>query len=128
MAGKKRKLKFRRQQASQLKRLGEGWRRPKGLDSKMRLGKKGKPSTPSVGYRKLRATRGTSPSGLGEVLVNNPKDVKGVDPGQQAVRISARVGRRKREEILKVTKKRGIKVLNPGGVKRGAKHAEKTGG
>lgn len=127
MAGKKRKPKFKRQRASQLKRLRGGWHKPKGMDSKMRLGEKGKPPTPAAGYRKPRATRGTHPSGLREVLVSNPKDVGGVDPGRQAVRISARVGRRKREEILKITKKRGIKVLNPGGVKREAKHAEKAG-
>jgi len=115
MVRKEHKVKFRRQKASQLKRLQESWRRPKGMDSKMRLGKKGRPPTPEVGYRKPKEVRGIHPSGLVEVLVNNPNDVRKIDRERHAVRISARVGRRKREEILKVAEELGVKVLNPKG-------------
>ena len=126
MAGKKRKQKFRRQVSSQLKRLGKSWRKPKGMDSKMRMREKGKLPLPGPGYRNPRGARGIHPSGMMEVLVSRPGDIKGVDPKRQAVRIRSVVGRRKREEILKLTKESGIKVLNPGGRKREAKHAEET--
>jgi large subunit ribosomal protein L32e len=40
---KKRKPEFRRQESWRYKRVGESWRRPKGLDSKMRKEVKGWP-------------------------------------------------------------------------------------
>ncbi len=122
----KRARKFKRQESSRFKRLGESWRKPRGKDSKMRLGEKGKPPVPKVGYRKPRAVRGVHPSGLVEVLVNTPEDVEKVDPKRQAIRVASRVGRRKREQILRRAGERKIKVLNPGGGKHEAKRAEKA--
>ncbi|MEA1904959.1 MAG: 50S ribosomal protein L32e [Candidatus Hadarchaeota archaeon] len=120
--------KFKRQESPRLKRLGKSWRRPRGKDSKMRLGEKGKPSVPKIGHRGPRFARGVHPSGLAEVLVNAPEDVERVDPGKQAIRVASRVGRRKKEQILRRAGERKIKVLNPGGRKREAEHTEKASG
>ena len=128
-SGKKKSMpKFRRQEWFRFRRLGEKWRRPRGKDSKMRMGKSGKPAMPSVGYGSQKLLRGLHPSGLAEVVVNSPRDIEGVNPSRQAVRIASSVGRRKREQILARAKELGIKVLNPEVKKRGAKGTEETSG
>ncbi|WP_297491022.1 50S ribosomal protein L32e [Thermococcus sp.] len=88
------------------------WRRPKGIDSKMRLKKKGKLRSPSIGWGSPRAVRGLHPSGYEEVLVHNVKELEAIDPSRQAARIAGTVGRRKRELIVAKAKELGIKVLN----------------
>jgi large subunit ribosomal protein L32e len=89
------------------------WRRPKGIDSKMRLKKKGKARSPSIGWSSPRAVRGLHPSGYEEVLVHNVKELETIDPARQAARIAGAVGARKREMILARAKELGVKVLNP---------------
>ena len=114
MGPKKRRLpKFRRQEWFRFVRLGERWRRPRGRDSKMRLGRKGKPAVVSIGYRGPKSVRGLHPSGLVESLVKSPQEVERVDAGKQAIRIAAGVGKQKREKILARARERGIRVLNP---------------
>ncbi len=90
------------------------WRRPKGIDSKMRLKKKGKPRSPSIGWSSPRLVRGLHPSGYEEVLVHNVAEVEVVNPERQAIRIARTVGSRKREMILARARELGIKVLNSG--------------
>lgn len=128
MARKKRAPKFRRQEWFRFTKLGEKWRKPRGSDSKMRLGIRGKPAVVSVGYRSPRSVRGIHPSGLVEILVHGPRDLDGLDAGKQAIRIASGVGGRKREHILARAKELGIRVLNPGGEKRGAEHTAQAGG
>ena len=89
------------------------WRRPKGIDSKMRLKKKGKPRSPSIGWSSPRAVRGLHPSGYEEVLVHNLRELEAIDPTRQVARIARTVGARKRETILARAKELGVKVLNP---------------
>jgi len=128
MTRRKRTPKFRRQEWFRFTKLGEKWRKPRGGDSKMRLGIRGKPAVVSVGYRSPRSVRGIHPSGLSEILVHGPRDLEGLDAGKQAIRIASGVGGRKREKILARAKELGIKVLNPGGEKRGVEHTAQTGG
>ena len=114
MVKPKRRKKFKRQESTYKKKLETGWRKPQGMDSKMRIRKKGKMPIVLVGYRNPKSTRDIHPSGLREVMISNSKDLKSIDPKTQAVRIRSTVGKRKREEILKVAKSSEIKVLNPG--------------
>lgn len=124
---KRKKPKFRRQEWFRFKRLGEKWRKPRGLDSKMRLGRSGKPTVPSIGYKLPKKVRGLHPSGLAEVIVSSPNDLEKVDPTKQAARIASSVGAKKREIITKRAQELKIKVLNPRGVKIEVEHAEKAG-
>ena len=110
---KAKKPDFRRQESWRYKRVKESWRRPRGMDSKMRKKVKGWPKSPRVGYRGPREARGLHPSGYTEVLVHNVDDVDRVDPKTQAVRIAHTVGARKRVEISARAKERGIHILNP---------------
>jgi len=113
---KTKKPEFKRQESWRYKRLAKGWRKPRGLDSKMRMKVKGWPRSVAVGYRGPKVARGLHPSGYVEVLVRNVDDVRRVNPETQAVRIAHTVGARKRVEILAGAEERGIHVLNPGRV------------
>jgi large subunit ribosomal protein L32e len=122
---KKRKPKFVRQESWRYKRLKENWRRPKGLDNKMRRKIKGWPPTANVGYRGPKVARGLHPSGYKEVLVYNAEEIKKVDPKTQAVRIAHSVGKRERAKILTESRKRKITVLNIKEIKETAEEKEK---
>jgi len=110
---KGRKPDFKRHESWRYKRVKKSWRRPRGLDNKMRKRVKGWPQSVAVGYRGPKVARGLHPSGYVEVLVRNVDEVVGVDPERQAVRIGHTVGGRKRVEILARADELGVRVLNP---------------
>jgi large subunit ribosomal protein L32e len=110
---KGRKPDFKRQESWRYKRVKKSWRRPRGKDSKMRKKVKGWPSSPQVGYRSPKETRGLHPSGYEEVLVRNVDDVRKVNPKTQSIRIASKVGARKRVEIAAIADELSIHVLNP---------------
>ncbi len=111
---KSKKPNFVRQESWRYVRLKENWRRPKGIDNKMRQKVKGWPQTVNVGYRGPKMARNLHPSGYEEVLVYNVKDLEKVDIESQAVRIAHTVGKKTRLQILAAAKEKGIFVLNPG--------------
>jgi len=111
---KHKKPKFRRQESWRYKRVPDKWRRPHGIDSKMRKKVKGWPASPTTGYRSPKKTRGLHPSGFIETRVHTVDDLAGIDPELQAIRIARTVGGRKRVAILSLAEERGIHVLNPG--------------
>jgi len=109
---KKKKPNFVRHEGWRYKRLSEGWRRPRGLDNRMRRKIKGWPPTVNVGYRGPKVARGLHPSGYKEVLVYNTNDLEEIDPKTQAIKIAHTVGKRKRAKILVEARKKKIIVLN----------------
>jgi len=104
---------FKRQESWRYKRVKESWRRPRGLDSKIRKKVKGWPQSPGAGYRTPKETRGLHPSGYEEVLVHNLDGVDKVNPETQAIRIAHTVGTRKRIEISSKASEQGVHLLNP---------------
>ncbi len=112
-APKTKKPEFRRHESWRYNRLKENWRKPRGLDNKMRLNVKGWPKSAKIGYGRSRISRGLHPSGYEEVLVHTPDEVVGVDPRTQAIRIAHTVGTRKRIQIASGARERGIYVVNP---------------
>ncbi len=110
---KSKKPEFRRQESWRYKRVSEVWRKPKGIDSKMRSKIKGWPKSAEIGYRGPRKVRYVHPSGFKEVLVRNVDDLAHVDPQIQAVRIAHTVGLKKRAEISVRAGEKSIHVLNP---------------
>jgi large subunit ribosomal protein L32e len=111
--GKQRKPKFKRQESWRYTRVNERWRRPVGIDSKMRKKTKGWPPSPQIGYRTPKRQRGLHPSGYLEVSVHTAEDLYELDPRIHAVRIARTVGGKKRAELLVLAEERRIFVLNP---------------
>ncbi len=108
---KQRKLpKFQRQNRAQKKRVGAAWRKPRGIDNKLRIKKKGYGFLPKIGFRTPKKERHLHPTGLKEVLVfslGGLAGLKGV-----AVRFSATLGRKKKATLVAEAKKLQLRILN----------------
>jgi large subunit ribosomal protein L32e len=109
---KKKKPDFVRPESWRYVKLKESWRRPRGLDHKMRRKIKGWPPTVSVGYKGPKVARGLHPSGYKEVLVHNAKEISNIDPKTEAARIAHTVGKKKRVQIISEAKKKKVFILN----------------
>jgi len=103
---------FLRQESWRDSKFSESWRRPRGLDNKIRRKIKGWPPGPSTGYKGPKVARFLHPSGYVEVLVYNVDAVAAVDANTQAIRIGHTVGKRKRAEIIAKAKELNVKILN----------------
>ncbi|MEM2320374.1 MAG: 50S ribosomal protein L32e [Candidatus Bathyarchaeia archaeon] len=109
---KRKKPDFVRQESWRYDRVDESWRRPKGIDSKMRREVKGWPARVKIGYRGPKEARGLHPSAYREVIVYNVDDLSRVDPKTEAIRIAHTVGARKRAEIINRARELGVHILN----------------
>ncbi|MHA1583070.1 MAG: 50S ribosomal protein L32e [Candidatus Baldrarchaeia archaeon] len=110
---KSKKPGFVRYESWRYKRVKPNWRKPKGIDSKVREKRKGWIKMPDVSYRSPKVVRGLHPSGFEEVLVYRPEDLEKLDPTKHAVRIAHTVGTRKRLVILEKAEELELVVLNP---------------
>lgn len=110
--GKRKKPKFPRQHAHSKARVSKCWRKPRGQDSKQRKKIRSRGARPTVGYRQPRKIRGLHPSGFREILIHNVDDLKKIDLEKNAVRIAGRVGKKKKNEIIKKADEMKLKVLN----------------
>jgi len=110
---KSKKPRFRRQESWRYKRVSDVWRKPDGVDSKMRKKVRGWPKSVKIGYGGPRAAKGLHPSGYAEVLVRTLDDLNKVDPKTQAIRIAHTVGMKKRAEISLRAGEKGVHILNP---------------
>jgi large subunit ribosomal protein L32e len=108
---------FVRQESWRYVRIHPEWRKPKGVDSKMRRQDKGWPALVRIGHRGPANSRGLHPSGHYEVLVQRPDDLEGLVPGRDTARIGKTVGAKKRDLILERATELGIRVLNPTGLR-----------
>src|SRR5712691_3198760 len=105
---------FNRQESWRYKRVKPAWRRARGVTSKIRKEEAGWPPKVKVGYGTAAATRGLHPRGLRERLVHRLSELEGLDPKIHIIRISARVGERKRLPLLDEIRHRNFHIANPG--------------
>jgi large subunit ribosomal protein L32e len=109
------RLKFLRRNWSKASRLGKGrkkkqvWRSAKGRHSKMRNKRKGYPAIVEIGFK-----RDKKGSGLIEdkkpILVKNLRELEKVKKGEIA--LIGNIGNKKRIEIVKKAKEKGIPICN----------------
>ena len=109
---KNKKPKFIRAESWKYDRFSLSWRKPRGLDNKIRRKIKGWPPGPSTGYKGPLSARFLHPSGYREVIVFNVADLSNIDTTTQAARIAHTVGKRKRALIIAEAKNLNIKILN----------------
>ena len=105
---------FVRQESWRYKRVKPAWRRARGVTSKIRKEEAGWPAKVKVGYGTAARTRGLHPRGLRERLIHRLSELDALDPKVHIVKISARVGERKRLLILEELRQRNFHVANPG--------------
>ena len=105
---------FKRQDYMRHLKLGKKkskvtWRQPKGRHSKMRQGMRGYPKTVSIGYKNKKSESGKI-SSLTPVLVHNLKEAENFP--KNSIAIIARIGAKKKFEIIKILNENKIKILN----------------
>ncbi|MDD1769928.1 MAG: 50S ribosomal protein L32e [Methanomassiliicoccales archaeon] len=103
---------FKRQEWFRFQRLGETWRKPRGIHSKMRRHYGYRAPIVSIGYRGPKDVRDYHPSGFREVMVHTVVQLDAVDPKKEAVRVGGTVGYKKRLAIEKRADELGIRILN----------------
>ncbi|KAI5172754.1 large subunit ribosomal protein L32e [Nematocida sp. LUAm3] len=111
---KKTKREFNRFQSDQFKRLGQAWRRPRGIDNRVRKGHKGLMKMPGVGYKGDKLVRHILPNGFKKVLVYTLKDLEALTSLNRVycAEIAKQVGAKKRVDIIKRAADLGIVVTN----------------
>jgi large subunit ribosomal protein L32e len=90
------------------------WRRPRGKSNKIRLGRSGNPVGVAVGFKTPRKELGRV-MGLIPKLVHNIRELESLT--KDNVAILARVGARKKLEIIKKADELKIKISNLGSKK-----------
>ncbi len=106
---KKRKPVFLAQDWYKRKRIRRRWRRPRGLQSKMRLQKRGKPAVVSSGWRSPRAVRGLTRQGLQEVIIRTARDLDLLGEGRIGV-FHRQVSLRTRLMLITLAEERGLQL------------------
>jgi len=105
---------FARRDSSRFLKLGKRkkvkvWRKAKGRDNKIRLNRFGYPTSPRVGHRSPNKESGKIDN-LIPILVYNTNDLKKIDKASAA--IIAKVGAKKKLEIIKKAEEMKVRVLN----------------
>merc|ERR1712193_350780 len=111
---KKKTTKFKRHQSDRFITVKESWRRPKGIDSRVRRKFKGKTLMPNIGYGSNKKTRHMLPDGFRKFLINNVADLEMLMMYNRtyAAEVASSVSRKTREAILERAKVLDVKVTN----------------
>ncbi|KAJ3193741.1 60S ribosomal protein L32, partial [Entophlyctis luteolus] len=72
---KKRTNKFNRHQSDRYVKLDSSWRKPKGIDNRVRRRFKGQIAMPKIGYGSNKKTKHMLPNGFKKFIVNNVGDL-----------------------------------------------------
>ncbi len=111
---KKKKPKFKRRNYGKKKSLSDSWRRPRGIQSKQRKQKKGRPKRVEVGYRSPKKVRGmTRKEGLLKVRIHNVKELGKIDKSTQGIVIASSVSIKNKIKIYEKAKQLGITIIEP---------------
>ena len=113
---KKRTKKFKRHQSDTKIRVSESWRRPKGIDSRVRRKWRGKVRMPNIGYGSNKKTRHMLPNGYYKFLVHNVDelDMLMMQNKVYCAEIAHGVSARNRIAILDRAAQLAVKVTNAG--------------
>merc|ERR1711918_15727 len=112
---KKRNKKFIRHQSDRYVKVKQNWRKPKGIDNRVRRRFKGQFLMPNIGYGSSKKTRHLMPDGFKKFLVHNIKELEVLLMQNRtfAAEIAHNISSRKRKEIVERARQLSIKVTNP---------------
>ncbi|KNC99303.1 60S ribosomal protein L32 [Spizellomyces punctatus DAOM BR117] len=121
---KKRTKKFKRHQSDRYKKIDESWRKPKGIDNRVRRRFKGQIPMPKIGYGSNSKTRHLLPNGFKKFLVNNVNDLELLLMHNRvyAAEIAHNVSAKKRVAIVERAAQLNVKVTNAAGRLRTAEN------
>ncbi len=91
-------------------RIKKNWRSQRGTDNKKRRKFAYMGASPSIGYSQPSKIRNLHPRGMPEVLVQSAKELSSLK--NVLIRIASGVGKRKRQEIIKLADLAKLRVLN----------------
>ncbi|KAJ1993602.1 60S ribosomal protein L32 [Dimargaris cristalligena] len=111
---KKRSKPFLRHQSDRYKTVKASWRKPKGIDNRVRRRFRGQLPMPSIGYGSNKKTRHVLPCGFKKAIVNNLKDLESlmVCNKTYAAQIAHSVSAKSRAEIIQRAQELDVHVLN----------------
>ncbi|CAO3703293.1 unnamed protein product [Rhizopus stolonifer] len=105
---KKRTATFKRHQSNRFMRVGESWRKPKGIDWSS--------SMPKIGYGSAKKTRNLLPNGFRKFVVSNVRELNLLlmHNRSYAAEIAHNVSSKKRVALLERAAQLNVKVINAG--------------
>mmetsp|Transcript_3699 Transcript_3699/g.7012 ORF Transcript_3699/g.7012 Transcript_3699/m.7012 type:complete len:137 (-) Transcript_3699:46-456(-) len=114
---KKRTKKFARHQADLFIRIrNSSWRKPKGIDGRVRRRFKGQLPMPSIGYGSDKKTRNILPNGFKKCLVSNVDELEMLlmHNRKYCGEIAHNVSTKNRKLIVERAEQLGIRLTNGG--------------
>ncbi|XP_017769187.1 PREDICTED: 60S ribosomal protein L32 [Nicrophorus vespilloides] len=111
---KKRTKVFIRHQSDRYSKLKRNWRKPKGIDNRVRRRFKGQYKMPNIGYGSAKFTKHMLPSGFRKVLINNVKELEVLMMQNRKFcgEIAHAVSSKKRKEIVERAQQLSIRITN----------------
>ncbi|KAL4225743.1 60S ribosomal protein L32 [Mactra antiquata] len=111
----KRTKKFIRHQSDRYIKLKQNWRKPKGIDNRVRRRFKGQYKMPNIGYGTAKNQRHILPDGFKKFLVHNVAELEVLLMQNRtfAAEIAHNVSSKKRKTIVERAQQLAIKVTNP---------------
>lgn len=112
---KKRTKKFIRHQSDRYDKLKTNWRKPKGIDNRVRRKFKGMYLMPNIGYGSAKNTRHMMPSGFRKVLIHNVKELEVLMMQNKkfCAEIAHGVSAKNRKTLVERAQQLAIRVTNP---------------
>merc|ERR1711994_772249 len=115
MGFKKRTEKFMGHQSDRYDKVKQSWRKPKGIDNRVRRKFKGMYLMPNIGYGSAKNTRHMMPSGFRKVLVHNLKELEVLmmQNKKYSAEIAHGVSAKNRKALVERAQQLAIRVTNP---------------
>merc|ERR1712233_169763 len=112
---KKRTKKFTRHRSDRYKKLTRNWRKPKGIDNRVRRKFKGMYLMPNIGYGSAKTTKHMLPTGFRKVLVHNVKELEVLMMQNKkfCAEIAHGVSAKNRKVLVERAQQLCIRVTNP---------------
>ncbi|ORX90234.1 60S ribosomal protein L32 [Basidiobolus meristosporus CBS 931.73] len=111
---KKRTKPFKRHQSDRYKTVKESWRKPKGIDNRVRRRFKGQIPMPKIGYGSNQKTRHLMPNGFKKFVVSSVKELEVLlmQNRTYAAEIAHNVSSKNRISIVERAQQLNVKVTN----------------
>ncbi|KAH3877069.1 60S ribosomal protein L32-like [Dreissena polymorpha] len=111
----KRTKKFIRHQSDRYAKVKSNWRKPRGIDNRVRRRFKGQYKMPNIGYGTNKKHRNIMPDGFKKFLVHNVAELEVLLMQNRtfAAEIAHSVSSKKRKGIVERAQQLAIKVTNP---------------